>query len=182
MAPSRRYAMNKADASARLRYVSQVRTRTQRAAPVIPAWALPSLGALLIAGGLLVRYDHLQLPPTALLVAVLATGGLARRYISHRRQVRGGIIRNEHASTVAAILVGLLVPIVDVYLLAVAAAMATSAWISGQLPIAAATAVLGIVTGVLLAEGTPKWTALVVFGAGLIATSAARAIMRGDAR
>lgn len=177
--------MNEADAAARLRYVSEVRQRTRRAATVIPAWALPSLGALLVARGLLMRYDNrLQLPSTGLLVTLLIARTVVRRYLSHRRQRRGGVVqaaRYQQAPVIAAIVVGFLAPI-DAGLLALAAALALSAWITGQLPIAAATVGLGIATSALVMQGAPEWTALVVFGAGLIALGAPRALTGGEDR
>jgi hypothetical protein len=177
--------MNEADAAARLRYVSEVRQRTRRAATVIPSWVLPSLGALLVARGLLMRYEPgLRLPSTGVFVGLLVARTVLWRYLSHRRQRRGGVVqatRYQQAPMIGAIVVGLLAPI-DAGLLALAAALALSAWITGQIQIAAATVGLGIATSALILQGTSAWSALVMFGAGLMALGVARALTRGEDR
>jgi hypothetical protein len=185
------YAMHEADAASRLRYVSDVRRRTRLAATAVPRWMLPVLGALLIARGLLLRFDHhlklssLGVSSVALLAALLVLRVVAWRYLSHRRQLRDGVVqsaRHRHAPAVAAVLVALLVPTGDAYVLALAAALALSAWIVGPSPIAAATLLLGIATGAMLVQGAPTWTVLIVFGAGLIGLAAARILTPGGDR
>jgi hypothetical protein len=169
--------MSSADAAARLRYVSAVRTRARRAG-LAPAFALTALGAIVAAHGLLrtvsPRNAVLTIAWITVLLVVRVGVGWQRRRAQRNRGVVGPM-RLRVACGVAGALAAVLAVAVggDPLVSAVVASAAVAAYVAGMPVIAAVTIVAGALGNAIFLGSVAFATDEVLVGTGLLAAGLA---------
>lgn len=170
-----RISSAEAEAEARLRYVRDVRRRTQRSAPS-PLLLVGVLGALVIVRGvLLLCWPHVAGLSAAWFIGVSLGGLAAALWLEDRQRTRTGIQlgRGFRPAVLALTLAGELIAHAvgaNVIIAAIGVPIALAEWRSGIRTTAVVTVTIGLISEALVLQGTHQWAALMIFGAGLMAT------------
>ncbi len=178
--------MSAADAETRLRYVQDVRART-RGAAVTPLVLVGMLGALIIVRGLLLLYwPHVAGLSGAWFLSVTVAGIGAALWLEQRQRVHSGVMPvhgSRAVMLVATFAAEFLANAIgtNVIIAGITVPLAFSEWRTRTRTTAVAIAVIGLICDALVLGGTRQWTALVIFGTGLIAVGVIARQTRGSA-